>query len=152
MTMTSPARRWLADPTTRLFLPLTVLSVALPIIAFILWGTGLVFRGVAGPGAIGLVLGVVVLIDRWRAPLRNIDRAPAIGSERDFRDVAFQVDRLLERGDFTRAHTATVAICTWLKGERHYGSKRRQERLTTALENWTARRGEYDKRAEFIEQ
>lgn len=152
MTTTNPVQRWLTDPTTRLFLPLTVLSVALPITAFLLWGTGLVFRGVAGPGAIGLVIGVVVLIDRWRAPLKNIYRAPAIGSERDFRDVAFQVDRLLERGDFARAHSATVAICTWLKGERHYGSQRRQQRLQAALENWTARRGEYDKRAELIEQ
>ena len=152
MTTKSPVQRWLADPTTRLFLPLTVLSVALPITAFVLWGTGLVFRGVAGPCAIGVVIGVVVLIDRWRAPLKDIYRAPAIGSERDVRDVAHQVDRLANRGEWTHAHAATVAICTWLKGERHYGSKRRQRRLAALLDTWTARRAEYDPRAEFVEQ
>ncbi|WP_410570567.1 hypothetical protein [Amycolatopsis sp. cmx-4-61] len=124
--------------------------MALPVVAVVVWGTRLVVQGVAGPCAVGLVIGTVVLIDRWRAPLRNICRLPAIGGERDVRDVASQVDRLLERGDFMRAHHATVAICTWPQRERHYGSTRRQRQLTAALASWTARRGEYDKRAELI--
>jgi hypothetical protein len=147
----SNARRWLTDPTTRLFLPVTMLSVALPIVAFTSWGTGLVFRGIVGPCGIGLVIGTVVLIDRWRAPLRSIYRVPAIGSERDFRDVAYQVDRLVERGEWTHAYHRAVAICTWLRGERHYGSRRRQQRLSAALGNWTARRDEYNPLAELVE-
>lgn len=152
MSAKSPVQRWLADPTTRLFLPVTLLSVAAPITAVVLWGTGPVFQGVVGPSAIGIVLGTVVLIDRWRAPLRNIYRVPAIGSERDLRDVAYQVDRLIERGEWTHAHTRIVAICTWLKGEQHYGSKRRQRRLSAALNSWTARRLESDPRVEFVEK
>lgn len=151
MATKSPVQRWLADRTTRLFLPVLVLSLALPVVAFALWDTGLVFRGVAGPCAVGIVMGTVVLVDRWRAPLRDIYRAPGIGGERDFRDVAYQVDRLLELGDWTHAYNRTVAICEWLKGERHYGSKRRQRRLADALDTWTARRAEYDPRAEFVE-
>lgn len=142
-------RPWLADPTTQWALAMTAASVLAPAVAFLLGGAGPVLLFLAGPAGVGLILGVVILLDRWRAPRKNIRTPVAIGGERDYRDGCVRVEKLAAAGDWTRAHTGATAICTWLRSERHYGSPARKARLEAALVTWTARCLEYDPRAEL---
>jgi hypothetical protein len=58
---------------------------------------------------------------------------------RTYRDAVRRVDRLVDVEDWTRAHAAAVAICTWLGSERHYGRARRRAWMTEDLARWTAR-------------
>jgi hypothetical protein len=123
--------------------------VIVPAAVFLLYGVGPVLLFVVGPGGIGLILGAVILLDRWRAPRKDIRTSVAIGGERDYRDACVRVEKLAATGDWRRAHTGATAICTWLRSERHYGSRARQARLEAGLVTWTAHRLEYDPRAEL---
>lgn len=98
--------------------------------------------------AFALIMGVAILGDRLREPRRELRRPFAIGGERDFRAARRRVDRLAAAGDFHHAWLGCVAICTWLRGERHFGSARRQAHLSGELEVWTARRAEFNPLAE----
>jgi hypothetical protein len=144
-----PGRPWLADPTAQWALAMTVASVLVPAAVFLLAGVGPVLLAVASPAGIGLIMGVVILLDRWRVPRKDIHTPVAIGGERDFRDACFRVEKLAAAGDWTQAHTGATAICTWLRSERHYGSRIRKTRLEAALVTWTAHCLEYDPRADL---
>jgi hypothetical protein len=101
------------------------------------------------PGAAVLIFVSVVAWDRLREPHRNLRRPFAIGGTRDYRDACRRVERLAAAGDWRYAWSGCVAICTWLRSERHYGSARRRARLAADLDTWTARRAEFSPLAEI---
>lgn len=99
--------------------------------------------GAASAAAPAAIMGAVIAWDRIREPHRDLRRPFAIGGERDYRDACRRVDRLLAEGDHWHAWIGCLAICEWLKSERHYGSLRRKRRLSAALKTWTARKQEF---------
>lgn len=105
-----------------------------------------------GPAGIGLVLGVVILIDRLREPHRDPRRPCVVVDRRTFRDARRRVEKLAAAGDFSRAWAGCVAICTWLKSERHYGNARRRAWFAEQLATWTAQRAEFNPLATASDQ
>lgn len=97
----------------------------------------------APPVAVGLVMGGVIAWDRLREPHRDLRRPIAVVDRRTFRDAHRRVEKLAAGGDFERAWAGCVAICVWLKSERHYGGRRRRAWFASRLETWTARRAEF---------
>ncbi|RJQ74190.1 hypothetical protein D5S17_23250 [Pseudonocardiaceae bacterium YIM PH 21723] len=95
------------------------------------------------PAAVVLVVGAAITWDRLREPHRPLHRPVVVVDERTYRDACRRVDKLIAVESWSAVYTATTAICVWLKSERHFGSRRRQARLTAALEQWTARKQEY---------
>lgn len=101
-----------------------------------------ILLALAGPAAIGLVLGAAILWDRLREPHRSLTRSTVVVDRRTYRDARRKVERLVAAEDWTRAHAAATAICQWLGHERHYGRDARRRRRAADFETWTARKQE----------
>ena len=101
-----------------------------------------ILLALAGPAAIGLVLGTSILWDRLREPHRDITRPTVVVDKRTYRDARRRVERLVTAQDWTRAYAAATAICVWLGHERHFGRAGRKRRLAADFDAWTARKQE----------
>lgn len=107
-----------------------------------------ILLAIAGPALIGAVIGAVILWDRLREPHRNLYRPVTVVDRRTYKDAVRRIERLASLGEWTKAHNGTVAILTWLNGERGLGSPRRKQWVAAQLEHWQARKAEFDPKAE----
>jgi hypothetical protein len=96
------------------------------------------------PLAVVLVVGAAIAWDKLREPFRDPRTPCAVVDMRTFRAAQRRVERLVAMEEWTTAYAGATAICIWLRSERHYGSRRRQQRLAAELERWTARKTEYN--------
>ncbi|MEO6090974.1 MAG: hypothetical protein ABIQ18_48515 [Umezawaea sp.] len=101
-----------------------------------------ILLALAGPAAIGLVLGIAIGWDRLREPHRPLTRPTVVVDRRTFRDARRKVERLVAAEEWMHAYAVATAICKWLGNERHYGRATRRRRLAAELETWTARKQE----------
>lgn len=95
------------------------------------------------PLAVVLIVGTAIAWDKLREPFRDPRTPCAVVDERTFRVARRRIERLVAIEEWTAAYAGATAICIWLKSERHFGSRRRQQRLAAELERWTARKTEY---------
>jgi phage gp16-like protein len=102
-----------------------------------------VLLGLIGLAAPLIVIGTVIAWDRLREPHRDIRNPSVVVDRRTYRDTRRRVERLVAEHDWTRAHAGATAICEWLASERHYGTRRRQQRMAADLQICTARKAEY---------
>ncbi len=92
--------------------------------------------GLAGPLAVGLVLGAAITWDRLREPHRDPRGAFAVVDQPTLNDALRRFTRLVDAGDLFRARVIAKQACLWLRHEIHTGPKRKRVRRAAELEQW----------------
>jgi hypothetical protein len=92
----------------------------------------LLIQAIAGPLAIGIVLGIAAIISTRRGR-RSLKPAPVV-DRRTWRLAQHRIPRLIAAGDALAAHHQIAFARQWLRGEIHTGPKRRRVRYSWVLE------------------
>lgn len=93
-----------------------------------------VLLALAGPTALGVVMGVVICWDRLREPHRDPTKPFSVVDRRTYRDGQRRLARLVDAGDVPRADYVIEAMRQWLRTEIHTGRKSRRAWCAAQLE------------------